>query len=122
MKFLPTVIEALSGSTGPSQTDRIEGIDLNVSGAHTNPRKNLKTSYINEEYTLIYPHAKNTPPLKNENLKFAIHCFEKVWLNWFDLFVELYEHQRYILLACQHKCEKKKSTASKRNVINLAKL
>ena len=29
MKFLPTVIEALSGSTGPSQTDRIEGIDLN---------------------------------------------------------------------------------------------
>ena len=107
MKFLPTVIEALSGSTGPSQTDRIEGIDLNVSGAYTNPRKNLKTSYINEEYTLIYPLAKNTPPLKNENLKFAIHCFEKVWLNWFDLFVELYEHQRYILLACQHKCEKK---------------
>jgi len=27
MKFLPTVIEALSGSTGPSQTDRIEGED-----------------------------------------------------------------------------------------------
>jgi len=29
LKFLPTVIDALSGSTGPSQTDRIEGIDLN---------------------------------------------------------------------------------------------
>jgi hypothetical protein len=29
MKFLPTIIDALSGSTGPSQTDRIEGIDLN---------------------------------------------------------------------------------------------
>jgi len=29
VKFLPTLIDALSGSTGPSQTDRIEGIDLN---------------------------------------------------------------------------------------------
>jgi len=29
LKFLPAVIDALSGSTGPSQTDRIEGIDLN---------------------------------------------------------------------------------------------
>jgi len=29
VKFLPTLIDTLSGSTGPSQTDRIEGIDLN---------------------------------------------------------------------------------------------
>eukprot|EP00092_Neocalanus_flemingeri_P072988 GFUD01089950.1.p1 GENE.GFUD01089950.1~~GFUD01089950.1.p1 ORF type:complete len:187 (+),score=51.96 GFUD01089950.1:52-612(+) len=29
MKFMPMVISALSGETGPSQTDRIEGIDLN---------------------------------------------------------------------------------------------
>jgi len=29
VKALPAVIDALSGSTGPSQTDRIEGIDLN---------------------------------------------------------------------------------------------
>jgi len=29
LKFLPAVIDALAGSTGPSQTDRIEGIDLN---------------------------------------------------------------------------------------------
>jgi len=29
MKFVPLLIDALSGSTGPSQTDRIEGIDLN---------------------------------------------------------------------------------------------
>jgi len=29
LKFLPALIDALSGSTGPSQTDRIEGIDLN---------------------------------------------------------------------------------------------
>lgn len=29
MKFMPALIDALSGSTGPSQTDRIEGIDLN---------------------------------------------------------------------------------------------
>jgi len=29
MKFVPMLIDALSGSTGPSQTDRIEGIDLN---------------------------------------------------------------------------------------------
>jgi len=29
MKFMPMLINALSGETGPSQTDRIEGIDLN---------------------------------------------------------------------------------------------
>jgi len=29
MKFVPMLIDALAGSTGPSQTDRIEGIDLN---------------------------------------------------------------------------------------------
>jgi len=29
MKFVPALIDALSGSTGPSQTDRIENIDLN---------------------------------------------------------------------------------------------
>jgi len=29
MKFMPLLINALSGETGPSQTDRIEGIDLN---------------------------------------------------------------------------------------------
>lgn len=29
MKFMPMIIDTLSGSTGPSQTDRIEGIDLN---------------------------------------------------------------------------------------------
>jgi hypothetical protein len=29
MKFVPMLIDTLSGSTGPSQTDRIEGIDLN---------------------------------------------------------------------------------------------
>jgi len=29
VKFLPVIIDALTGSTGPSQTDRIEGIDLN---------------------------------------------------------------------------------------------
>jgi len=29
MKFMPLIINALSGETGPSQTDRIEGIDLN---------------------------------------------------------------------------------------------
>jgi len=29
LKALPAVLDALSGSTGPSQTDRIEGIDLN---------------------------------------------------------------------------------------------
>ena len=31
MKFVPMVLSAISGETGPSQTDRIEGIDLNVS-------------------------------------------------------------------------------------------
>ncbi len=31
LKILPVIIDTLSGSTGPSQTDRIEGIDLNVS-------------------------------------------------------------------------------------------
>jgi hypothetical protein len=29
MKFAPLIIDTLAGSTGPSQTDRIEGIDLN---------------------------------------------------------------------------------------------
>jgi len=29
MKFVPLIIDTLAGSTGPSQTDRIEGIDLN---------------------------------------------------------------------------------------------
>jgi len=29
LKILPVIIDTLSGSTGPSQTDRIEGIDLN---------------------------------------------------------------------------------------------
>jgi len=29
LKFVPALIDTLSGSTGPSQTDRIEGIDLN---------------------------------------------------------------------------------------------
>lgn len=29
LKFVPMLIDTLSGSTGPSQTDRIEGIDLN---------------------------------------------------------------------------------------------
>merc|ERR1719483_229711 len=29
MKFAPLIIDTLTGSTGPSQTDRIEGIDLN---------------------------------------------------------------------------------------------
>jgi len=29
LKFAPLLIDALTGSTGPSQTDRIEGIDLN---------------------------------------------------------------------------------------------
>merc|ERR1712025_434914 len=29
MKFVPLLLDALPGSTGPSQTDRIEGIDLN---------------------------------------------------------------------------------------------
>merc|ERR1712106_84104 len=29
MKFVPMVLSAISGETGPSQTDRIEGIDLN---------------------------------------------------------------------------------------------
>lgn len=28
-KFMPIIIDAISGNTGPSQTDRIEGIDLN---------------------------------------------------------------------------------------------
>ena len=31
VKFVPTLINVISGETGPSQTDRIEGIDLNVS-------------------------------------------------------------------------------------------
>ena len=31
LKFVPLLIGAISGETGPSQTDRIEGIDLNVS-------------------------------------------------------------------------------------------
>ena len=31
VKFVPTLINIISGETGPSQTDRIEGIDLNVS-------------------------------------------------------------------------------------------
>jgi len=30
VKFVPTLINIISGETGPSQTDRIEGIDLNV--------------------------------------------------------------------------------------------
>jgi len=29
LKFVPTLINVISGETGPSQTDRIEGIDLN---------------------------------------------------------------------------------------------
>jgi len=29
VKFVPTLINVISGETGPSQTDRIEGIDLN---------------------------------------------------------------------------------------------
>jgi len=29
VKFVPMLLDTLSGSTGPSQTDRIEGIDLN---------------------------------------------------------------------------------------------
>jgi len=29
MKFVPMLLSAISGETGPSQTDRIEGIDLN---------------------------------------------------------------------------------------------
>merc|ERR1712142_167216 len=29
MKFVPMLLNAISGETGPSQTDRIEGIDLN---------------------------------------------------------------------------------------------
>merc|ERR1719297_354278 len=29
IKFVPTLINVISGETGPSQTDRIEGIDLN---------------------------------------------------------------------------------------------
>jgi len=29
VKFVPTLINIISGETGPSQTDRIEGIDLN---------------------------------------------------------------------------------------------
>lgn len=29
IKFMPVIIDAISGNTGPSQTDRIEGIDLN---------------------------------------------------------------------------------------------
>jgi len=28
MKFMPLIIDAISGNSGPSQTDRIEGIDL----------------------------------------------------------------------------------------------
>ena len=31
VKFVPTLINIISGETGPSQTDRIENIDLNVS-------------------------------------------------------------------------------------------
>ena len=31
LRFVPTLINLISGETGPSQTDRIEGIDLNVS-------------------------------------------------------------------------------------------
>ena len=34
MKFVPMLLGAISGETGPSQTDRIEGIDLNVSYLH----------------------------------------------------------------------------------------
>ena len=33
MKFVPMLLGAISGETGPSQTDRIEGIDLNVSNS-----------------------------------------------------------------------------------------
>jgi len=29
IKFMPVIIDQLTGNTGPSQTDRIEGIDLN---------------------------------------------------------------------------------------------
>ena len=29
-KFAPTLINLISGETGPSQTDRVDGIDLNV--------------------------------------------------------------------------------------------
>ena len=31
LKFAPTLINLISGETGPSQTDRVDGIDLNVS-------------------------------------------------------------------------------------------
>ena len=30
LKFAPTLINLISGETGPSQTDRVDGIDLNV--------------------------------------------------------------------------------------------
>ena len=30
LKFAPTLINLISGQTGPSQTDRVDGIDLNV--------------------------------------------------------------------------------------------
>ena len=35
MQVLPVIIDTLTRNTGPSQTDRIEGIDLNVSKVRT---------------------------------------------------------------------------------------
>ena len=45
LKFVPLLIGVISGETGPSQTDRIEGIDLNVSRKQS---KCLKFKFIND--------------------------------------------------------------------------